>query len=128
MADHQLNENEVEAVPAEGVEELPEAIIIPVLGNSTESDSTESETSSQPRARTPAVFWAGAVCGVGDGRSSFCCGDIMLQVWRCKCERWSGECVRVQIYIVFSGPTTPKKSRGAKKNYVVKMERLVRAK
>ena len=32
LADHQLNEAEVEAVPAEGVEELPEAIIIPVLG------------------------------------------------------------------------------------------------
>ena len=28
LADHQLNEDKVEAVPAEGVEELPEAIIL----------------------------------------------------------------------------------------------------
>ena len=93
LADHQLNEDEVEAVPAEGVEELPEAISIPVLGNSTESDSTESETSSQPRAS----------CFLGLG-CSWCWGCAQqfllwrynVTGWRCKCERRSGECVRVQ--------------------------------
>ena len=49
-------------------------------GNSTESESTESENSYKPRARTQAVFWAGAVCGVWDVRGSFDRGDIMLRM------------------------------------------------